>query len=135
MLINCKYCVEKSRTLMLTAYENTFYFALFYIFFSIGHRFNCRNCTGNMCNNSFTSGCHFSTWEINTHFRIPFTAKFKFLKLHSKVHSLNECSNSTKFVWALSHTYTQHTYTQHTYTHTHTHTHAHTHEHTQIYIP
>ena len=87
MQINCKYCVEKSRTLMLTAYENTFYFALFNNFFSNGHRFNCSTCTGNMCNYSSTSGCHFSTWEINALFHILFTAKFKFFKQHLKVRS------------------------------------------------
>ena len=32
MLINCDFCGEKSRALMLTAYENTFYFALFIAF-------------------------------------------------------------------------------------------------------
>jgi len=58
MLINCGFSGEKSRVLMLTEYENTFYFALFIAFnnfFSNGHRFTC---TGNMCNNSSISGCN-----------------------------------------------------------------------------
>ena len=61
MLITCG---EKSRALMLTAYENTFYFALliaFNNFFSDGHRFTRSTCTENMCNNSSISGYHFST--------------------------------------------------------------------------
>ena len=54
-------------------------------FFSHGNRFNHITCTGNMCNNSYRCGCYFSTMDINAHFRILFIAKFKLLKLHSKV--------------------------------------------------
>ena len=49
MLINCEFCGEKSRALMLTDYENTFYFGLFIAFnnfFSNGHRFTCNTFTG-----------------------------------------------------------------------------------------
>ena len=70
--------------------KNTFCFTFFIVFhnlFSQGHRFTYITCTGNICNHSLKCGCHFSTLDINAHFRILFIAKFKFLKLHSKVRS------------------------------------------------
>ena len=70
--------------------KNTFYFTFFIVFhnlFSQRHRFTHITCTGSICNHSLKCGCHFSTLDINAHFRILFIAKFEFLKLHSKVHS------------------------------------------------
>ena len=70
--------------------KNTFcftFFVVFYNLFSQGHRFTHITCTGSICNHSLKCGCHFSTLDINAHFRILFIAKFKFLKLHSKVRS------------------------------------------------
>ena len=70
--------------------KNTFcftFFVVFYNLFSQGHRFTHITCTGSTCNHSLKCGCHFSTLDINAHFRILFIAKFEFLKLHSKVRS------------------------------------------------
>ena len=82
---------------MFTASEglHTFCFTFFIVFhnlFSQGHRFTHITCTGNICNHSLKSGCHFSTLDINVHFRILFIAKFEFLKLHSKVRSFERMS-------------------------------------------
>ena len=59
----------------------------FHNLFSQGHRFTHITCTGSICNHSLKCGCHFSTLDINAHFRILFIAKFEFLKLHLKVRS------------------------------------------------
>ena len=70
--------------------KNTFCFTFFIVFhnlFSQGHIFTHITCTGSICNHSLKFGCHFSTLDINEHFRILFIAKFEFLKLHSKVRS------------------------------------------------
>ena len=65
------------------------YFLLHYLrnLFSQVPRFTHITCTGSICNHSLKCGCHFSTLDINAHFRILFIAKFEFLKLHSKVRS------------------------------------------------
>ena len=63
--------------------KNTFYFTFFIVFhnlFSQGHRFTHITCTGSICNHSLKCGCHFSTLDINAHFRILFIAKFEFLE-------------------------------------------------------
>ena len=70
--------------------KSTFCFTFFIGFhnlFSQGHRFTHITCTGSICNHSLKCGCHFSTLDINAHFRILFVAKFEFRKLHLKVHS------------------------------------------------
>ena len=70
--------------------KNTFCFTFFIVFhnlFSQGHRFTNITCTGSICNHSLKCGCHFSTLDINAHFRILFIAKFEFLKLHSNIRS------------------------------------------------
>ena len=63
------------------------FFIVFHNLFSQGHKFTHITCTGSICNHSLKCGCHFSTLDINAHFRILFIAKIEFLKLHSKVHS------------------------------------------------
>ena len=72
-------------SLPVNACKNTFCFTFFAVFFSQGHRFTHITCTGSICCHSLKCGCHFSTLDINAHFRILFIAKFEFLKLHSKV--------------------------------------------------
>ena len=56
-------------------------------FIQSGTQIHHITCTGSICNHSLKCGCHFSTLDINAHFRILLIAKFEFLKLHSKVHS------------------------------------------------
>ena len=91
MLINCDCCGENQGLRMFIASEclrKYFLFCSFHClqqFFSHGNRFTHITYTGNMCNNSYRCGCYFSTMDINAHFRILFIAKFKILKLHSKV--------------------------------------------------
>ena len=84
--------------------KNTFCFTFFIVFhnlFSQGHRFTNITCTGSICNHSLKCGCHFSTLDINAHFRILFIANSNFLNCIRTFIRSNECSNSTKFVWAL----------------------------------
>ena len=88
---NTVVAVEKNPGLqMFTASECLQkYFLLHFLrnLFSQGPRFTHITCTGSICNHSLKCGCHFSTLDINAHFRILFIAKFEFLKLHSKVRS------------------------------------------------
>ena len=70
-------------------------FHCFKQFFSHAHRFAC---TGSTCNNSSKCGCHFSTLDINAHFRTLFFTKFELLELHLKVHLFERMC---EFVWAL----------------------------------
>ena len=82
--------------------KNTFCFTFFIIFhnlFSQGHRFTHITYTGSICNHSLKCGCHFSTLDINAHFRILYLLQNS--NCIRRFIRLNECSNSTKFVWVL----------------------------------
>ena len=83
MLINCKYCVEKSRTLILTTNENTFYFALFNDFSVTDTDSIVALALKTYATIPPQVDAIFQLEEINEHFCILFT---EFLELHSMVH-------------------------------------------------
>ena len=84
--------------------KNTFCFTFFIVFhnlFSQGHRFTHITCTGSICNHFLKCGCHFQLW-ISMHTSAYYLSQnSNFLNCIRRFIHSNECSNSTKFVWAL----------------------------------